>query len=187
MLRVFSEAGFSVSRTVSAGVVEVTFPIATTVDYAARVAARDHSAVAASLRPFFEPRSVAVLGASPRRGTIGGELFRNILAGDFSGASYPINRSGEPVAGVRGYASIDDVPDEVDLAVVCVPAIAVLEAAESALRKGVRALDRDLGRVRRGRRRRARAAAPVARRSSALMELVSSGRTVLASRRQRRG
>ena len=140
MLRVFSEAGFSVSRTVSAGVVEVTFPIAATVDYAARVAARDHSAVAASLRPFFEPRSVAVLGASPRRGTIGGELFRNILAGDFSGASYPINRSGEPVAGVRGYASIDDVPDEVDLVVVCVPAIAVLEAAESALRKGVRAL-----------------------------------------------
>ena len=140
MLRVFSEAGFSVSRTLSDGVVEVTFPIAATARYTARVAARDHNAVAVSLRPFFEPRSVAVLGASPRRGTIGGELFRNILAGDFSGASYPINRKGEPVAGVRGYESIEDVPDEVDLAVVCVPAAAVLEAAESALRKGVRAL-----------------------------------------------
>ncbi len=140
MLRVFSEAGFSLTRTLSGGVVEVTFPIATTAAYAARVAARDHTAVAASLRPFFEPRSVAVFGASPRRGTIGGELFRNILAGDFSGAAYPINRSGESVAGVRGYRSIDDIADAVDLAVICVPAAAALEAAESALRKGVRAL-----------------------------------------------
>ncbi len=89
MLRVFSEAGFTVSRTFAGGVVEVTFPIATTADYATHVAARDHTAVAASLRSFFEPRSVAVLGASPRRGTIGGELFRNILAGDFTGASLP--------------------------------------------------------------------------------------------------
>ncbi len=140
MLRVFSEAGFGVTRTRSGGVVEVTFPIAATDDYAARVAARDHTAVAASLQPFFEPRSVAVFGASPRRGTIGGELFRNILAGDYSGASYPINRSGESVGGVRGYASITDVPDAVDLAVICVPAASVLDVAESALRKGVRAL-----------------------------------------------
>ena len=140
MLRVFAEAGFTVTRTVSAGVVEVTFPIAATEDYAARVSARDHIAVAASLRPFFEPQSVAVFGASPRRGTIGGELFRNILAGDFSGASYPINRRGEPVGGVRGYAAIADVPAPVDLAVICVPAASVLDAAESALNQGVRAL-----------------------------------------------
>ena len=82
---------------------EVTFPIAPTETYRERVDERDHVAVAASLRPFFEPRSVAVVGASQRRGTIGGELFRNILAGDFAGAAYPVNRDGEPVAGVRGY------------------------------------------------------------------------------------
>ena len=140
MLRVFSEAGFSLSRTLSGGVVEVTFPIATTAAYLARVAARDHTAVAASVRPFFEPRSVAVFGASARRGTIGGELFRNILAGDFSGAAYPINRSGQSVAGVRGYGSIDEIADAVALGVICVPATAVLEAVESALRNGVRAL-----------------------------------------------
>ena len=56
------------------------------------------------------------------------------------GASYPINRGGDAVGGVRGYASIDDVPDAVDLAVICVPAAAVLDAAKSALGKGVRAL-----------------------------------------------
>jgi len=140
MLRVFAEAGFTVSRALMGGVVEVTFPIAATAAYAARVAERDHTAVSASLRPFFEPASVAVLGASPRRGTIGGELFRNILAGDFTGAAYPVNRSGEAVAGVRGYQSIGEIPDPVDLAVICVPAAAVLEAAKAALRKGVRAL-----------------------------------------------
>jgi acetyl coenzyme A synthetase (ADP forming)-like protein len=140
MLRVFSEAGFIVSRTLTGGEVEVTFPIAATPAYAARVAERDHTAVAASLRPFFEPASVAVLGASPRRGTIGGELFRNILAGDFTGAAYPVNRTGETVAGVRGWQSIAEIPDPVDLAVVCLPAAAVLEAAESALGTGVRAL-----------------------------------------------
>ena len=65
----------------------------------------------ASLRPFFEPSSVAVIGASRRRGSIGGELFRNILAGDFQGAAHPVNRDGEAVAGVRGYSSIAEIPE----------------------------------------------------------------------------
>ena len=54
-----------------------------TVGYRERVDERDHVGVIASLGPFFEPRTVAVVGASPRRGTIGGELFRNVLAGGF--------------------------------------------------------------------------------------------------------
>ena len=62
-----------------------------------------------------------MIGASRRRGSIGGELFRNVLAADFDGAAYPVNRDGEPVAGVRGYASIAEIPDPVDLAVICVP------------------------------------------------------------------
>jgi len=97
-------------------------------------------AVAASLRPFFEPTAVAVIGASTRRGSIGGELFRNILAGDFTGAAYPVNARGEPVAGVRAYSSVEEIPDQVDLAVIAVPGERVLDAAESALRSGVRAL-----------------------------------------------
>jgi acyl-CoA synthetase (NDP forming) len=62
------------------------------------------------------------------------------VTGDFAGPAYPVNRSGEAVSGVRAYKSIDEIPGPVDLAVVCVPAAAVLETAESALRKGVRAL-----------------------------------------------
>ena len=140
MIKVFEGAGFEVARTLSGGEVEMTFPIAPTADYASRVEARDHTAVVASLRPFFEPGSVAVLGASARRRTIGGELFRNILDGEFTGAAYPVNRNGDSVAGVRGYASAADIPDPIDLAVVCVPAAAVFEAVESVLDAGVRAV-----------------------------------------------
>ena len=140
MLGVFEAAGFELTRELEGGELEVQFPIAATETYRQHVDERDHTAVTASLRPFFDPRSVAVIGASRRRGSIGGELFRNILAGDFVGAAYPVNRDGEPVAGVRAYASIEEIPELVDLAVISLPAGAVLGAAEEALRKGVRAL-----------------------------------------------
>jgi acetyl coenzyme A synthetase (ADP forming)-like protein len=140
MLGVFEAVGFETSRELAGGEVEVRFPISATERFEERVAERDHVAVAASLRPFFEPDTVAVIGASRRRGSIGGELFRNILEADFQGAAYPVNRDGEPVAGVRGYASVEEIPDDVDLAVISLPAVAVLDAAEAALRKGVRAL-----------------------------------------------
>jgi acetyl coenzyme A synthetase (ADP forming)-like protein len=140
MLGVFEAAGFELTRELEGGEVEVEFPIAPTDAYRERVEERDHTAVTESLRPFFEPSSVAVIGASRRRGSIGGELFRNILEGDYTGAAYPVNRDGEPVAGVRAYASVEEIPDAVDLAVISLPAGAVLDAAEQALRKGVRAL-----------------------------------------------
>jgi acetyl coenzyme A synthetase (ADP forming)-like protein len=140
MIGVFERVGFEVSRTLGGGEVEMTFPIAPTADYASLVAERDHTAVVASLRPFFEARSVAVIGASSRRGTIGGELFRNILDADYAGAAYPVNRGGESVAGVRGYSSISEIPDRVDLAVICVPAAAVLGSVKSALDVGVKAV-----------------------------------------------
>jgi acetyl coenzyme A synthetase (ADP forming)-like protein len=140
MIHVFEGVGFEVARTLAGGEVEMTFPIAPTAGYASRVEERDHTSVVASLRPFFEAHAVAVVGASSRRGTIGGELFRNVLAGEFDGAAYPVNRNGESVAGVRSYRSIAEIPDPVDLAVVCVPAAAVLDAVESGLDAGVRAI-----------------------------------------------
>lgn len=140
MLGVFENVGFKPARTLESGVVEVRFPIAPTATYTARVDERDHVGVTASLRGFFEPRSVAVLGASPRRGSIGGELFRNVLAADFAGAAYPVNRGGEPVGGVKAYTSIEEIPDEVDLAVVCLPGEHVNEAVEGVLRHGTRSI-----------------------------------------------
>ncbi|MDE3026684.1 MAG: CoA-binding protein, partial [Acidobacteriota bacterium] len=140
MLSVFTNAGFEVARELESGEIEVRFPIAATNGFRARVDERDHLGVVASLRPFFEPESVAVIGASRRRGSIGGELFRNMLDADFAGSVYPVNRKAEPVAGVHAYHSVGEIGRPVDLAVVCVPGGQVVDAAQSALRAGVRAL-----------------------------------------------
>jgi acetate---CoA ligase (ADP-forming) len=140
MLAVFRDAGFEVVRTLDQGEVEVRFPIASTEQFRSRVDERDHLAVVASLRPFFAPASVAVVGASRRRGSIGGELFRNIVAADFAGVAYPINRNGEAIAGVRGYTAVAELPDIVDLVVICLPGERVLDSAAEALAAGARAL-----------------------------------------------
>ena len=140
MLRVFRDAGYDVSRTLRDQEVEVSFAIDATPAFVRRVAERDHVAVTASLRPFFAPSSVAVVGASPRRGSIGGELFRNILTADFRGATYPVNRSGVSVAGVHAYTSMRELPERADLAVICVPGELVLDAARDALDAGTRAV-----------------------------------------------
>jgi acetate---CoA ligase (ADP-forming) len=140
MLGVFREAGFEVARELEGGEIEVRFPIAVTETFRARVDERDHLAVTASLRPFFAPHSLVVIGASRRRGSIGGELFRNVLAADFQGAAYPVNRAGEPVAGVRGYRFVEELPEPIELAVICLPALQVLGAAEAALECGIKAI-----------------------------------------------
>ena len=140
MLQVFERVGFEVARELEGGVVEVVFPIAATESYRTIVDTRDHLGVVASLQPFFAPESVAVLGASPRAGTIGGLVFRNIVSDGFHGRAYPVNREGADVAGVKGYGSFAELPEPVDLAVFCLPAALVLETAEDALDRGVRAL-----------------------------------------------
>ena len=91
MLGVFADAGFAVSRRLEGGTTEVRLEIAPTDQYRAAVDERDHLAVTTSLAPFFAPKTVAVVGASTRRGSIGGELFRNILDSDL-GSSIPSTR-----------------------------------------------------------------------------------------------
>jgi len=140
MLGVFRDAGFAVTRAGEGGELEIRLAIAATDTYREHVAERDHVAVRASLEPFFHPRSVAVIGASRRRGSIGGELFRNVLGGDFAGSVYPVNRKGDAVAGVHGYSALSEIAEHVDLAVICLPGELVLDAAEEALAAGVRAL-----------------------------------------------
>ncbi len=140
MLRVFDDAGFETSRGLQAGVIEVVLELEGGSDLERRRDVRDHLGVTASLQPFFAPASIAVIGASARRGTIGGELFRNVLQADYTGAAYPVNRGAEPVGGVGGYASIADVPSPVDLAVVCVPGDRVIAAVQGALAAGVKAI-----------------------------------------------
>ena len=140
MLRVFEAVGFEATRTNESGTVEVAFEIAPTTYYLERVDERDHLASVASLRPFFAPTSVAVLGASRRRESIGGQLFRNVISAEFQGVVYPVNPAGDAVAGVKGYRSAAELPEVPDLVVVCLPAQHVLGGVTDALDRGTRAI-----------------------------------------------
>lgn len=101
---------------------------------------REAEALRTSLHRLLSPRSVAVIGASRTRGTIGAEIFHNLLATTFNGPVYPVNRSAEVVQSVRAYSSVADVPGPVDLAVMVVPAAQVVALAGECAAKGVAAL-----------------------------------------------
>lgn len=93
-----------------------------------------------SLDALFRPRSVAVIGASRQRGTIGAEVFHNLVVSGFTGPVYPVNPAARSIQSVRSYASVSEIPDPVDLAVIVVPKERVLSVAEECRAKGVRGL-----------------------------------------------
>ena len=88
----------------------------------------------------FKPRSVAVIGASTKKGTIGRELLRNIIDYEFNGKVFPINPKAQYIQSMKAYASIADVPDDVDMAVIIVPKEHVLQVVDECGRKGVKGL-----------------------------------------------
>lgn len=94
----------------------------------------------ASLFPLLYPHSVALIGASRHPGTIGHLLFQCILQGGFSGTVYPVNPNAGSVMSVKAYPSVLDIPGEVDLAVIAVPATIVSKVADECGRKGVHSL-----------------------------------------------
>ena len=86
------------------------------------------------------PSSVAVIGASRREGSIGNKIFNNLLEASFNGPVFPVNPQADVISAVKAYPTIVDIPENVDLAVIVVPAEAVLESAEQCGVKGVKAL-----------------------------------------------
>jgi acetyltransferase len=94
--------------------------------------------VTASLAPFFDPKSVAVIGASRNPAKVGGSVVANLVAAGFSGRIVPINARAETVQGLRAAPSILATEEPVDLAVITVPAAQVLAALKECVAKGVR-------------------------------------------------
>ena len=92
---------------------------------------------AAALAAFFAPRSVAVIGASRDPSKVGGSVLANLLAAGFEGRVVPINSRADTVQGLPAVASILAVDGPVDLAVIAVPAPAVLPALRECAEKGV--------------------------------------------------
>ena len=84
------------------------------------------------------PRSIAVVGASNRPGSVGAAIFKNLLCGDFKGVLFPVHPTEHSVQSIRAYSRLTDIPDEVDMAVIIVPTDKVEGVIRDAAEKGIR-------------------------------------------------
>lgn len=146
MLKVFADAGLPVRRHSADGITELTFPIgleepgAALDSYLRAVEMRESSADVASLRCLLAPKSVAVIGASRRRRTVGRAIIDNIRTAGYLGRLYAVNPHARQVGGVHCVPRVAALPEAVDLALIALPPPAVLRAAEDCGQLGVRAL-----------------------------------------------
>ncbi len=140
MLSVFTQAGFTARSHFEDGVIEVELGIEPTPEALAAIEARAGTAEARSVERILKPTSIAVVGASREPGTIGYQVFRQLVSRGFNGPVYPVNQDATYVASVRAWRSVLDVPGELDLAVICVPADQVLRVVEQCAVKRVQGL-----------------------------------------------
>jgi acetyl coenzyme A synthetase (ADP forming)-like protein len=140
MVEVFRESGFPTEIAATPGAIHVEFATSFSKDAVERFQQRDRIAAANAVGRFLAPESVAVIGASRRRGTVSGEIFHNVLEGGFQGVVYPVNPSADVVQSVRAYPDVTSIPGDVDLAVIVVPAKYVADAARDCAAKGVPAI-----------------------------------------------
>jgi acetate---CoA ligase (ADP-forming) len=140
MVQVFVDSGFTVRSKSEQGVIEVALSLEQTPAFATRSAERASIAARASLRAFFEPASVAVVGASRHRGTVGAEIINNLRTTGYRGSIYPVHPSASDIQGLPAFARLTDIPGSVDLAVIVVPAAQVVTVARDAAAKHVKAL-----------------------------------------------
>jgi acetyl coenzyme A synthetase (ADP forming)-like protein len=140
MIDVFGESGFPVKRHSKQDVIEIELPTSMSEQAQEHFEQREQTAAVAALRSFLAPRSVAVIGASRRRRTIGGEILHNLIAQGFTGELYAVNNKAHTVQGKRAYASIGELPGPVDLAVIAIPAEHVARVARECAQAGTHAL-----------------------------------------------
>ena len=140
MIQTFRDAGYRVVSDYDDGVLSLEFSIDPTDTLVGALSGREHQAESASIHRFFNPRSVAVIGASRRQDTIGQALVRNLVTGDFTGRVYAVNPTADAVSGLPAYKTVGDIPDEVDVAIVAVPAESVTDVVLDCASKGVHGL-----------------------------------------------
>jgi acyl-CoA synthetase (NDP forming)/RimJ/RimL family protein N-acetyltransferase len=140
MIQIFRDAGYQVAGGFEDGVMRFEFPIDSTETSIGVMLSREHRAEAASIQRFFDAKSVAIIGASRRQDTIGQTLVHNLVLGDYRGRVYVVNPAAEAVSGMPAYKSVADIPDQVDVAIVAVPAEAVNDVVLDCAAKGVHGL-----------------------------------------------
>ncbi|GER80477.1 MAG: GNAT family N-acetyltransferase [Anaerolineaceae bacterium] len=91
-----------------------------------------------SLQPIFSPKTVAVIGATEKTGSVGRTVLWNLISSPFGGTVFPVNPKRENILGIKAYPSIKDIPDPVDLAVIVTPAPTVPKIITDCVERGVR-------------------------------------------------
>ncbi len=140
MVTVFRDAGYQVQRSRDGSVLHLEFAIDPTEALLSVRDSRERASEARSVGNLLSPGSVAVIGATPSAGRVGGAVLANLLSGVFQGPVFPVNPNRSSVRGVRAYPTVRDIPDEVDLAVVAVPAPEIGSVLDDCMAKGVKGL-----------------------------------------------
>jgi acetyl coenzyme A synthetase (ADP forming)-like protein len=100
----------------------------------------NHSLSDRPLDSIFSPRSIAVIGASRRRDSIGFALLHNLVVNEFNGTIFPVNPHADVIHSLKTYPRVGDIPDPIDLAIVMVPRDAVLDVVGECIQHGVKGL-----------------------------------------------
>jgi succinyl-CoA synthetase alpha subunit/GNAT superfamily N-acetyltransferase len=140
MLQVFADSGFTTRSKSDHGVLEIVLSLDETAALRGKRSERASVAARASLRPFFEPSSIAVVGAGRRPGGVGAEILNNLRTTGYRGRIVPIHPSAAVVHGLPAVPRLTMVQGDIDLAVVVVPAAQVLSVVRDAAAKHVKAL-----------------------------------------------
>lgn len=140
MLHVFRDCGYEMVKRQEHGEVQIAFEIVPNETSNQRAELRNKLATQASLRPFFEPGSVAIVGASRDLNSIGGRILRNVIDAGFQGPVYPVNPKAGEIQGLKAYAKVADAPGPIDLAVVAVQPERVAGVVDDCAERGVRAV-----------------------------------------------
>ena len=140
MLGVFKRAGFATTTWFEDGVIGVDIDIAVTSETADAITRRHQRARSKSVARLLRPGSIAVVGASRRPGTVGHELFRQLIDGGFAGDLHPVNPATDELLGYRCHPSLRAIGQGVDLAIIAVPAPGVEAVVTEAADVGVESL-----------------------------------------------
>jgi acetate---CoA ligase (ADP-forming) len=140
MLEVFRDSGYEIRSKTNAGVVDLQLSLAMSAEGLRWAEERERAATAASLAPMLRPSAVAVVGVSRDTASIGRRVFDALRSGGFRGPVYPVNPHAADIDGVPCVASARELPAGTDLAVIAVPAPAVLPTVDDCAAAGVKSL-----------------------------------------------
>jgi acetyl coenzyme A synthetase (ADP forming)-like protein len=140
MLQMLRESGFPVHARSEPGEVHAELPTKIGPEGIRQFEDRERFAAVAAVTHLLAPKSVAVIGASRKAGSIGAAVVQNLVANGYHGLLYPVNPEATEIEGVPAFPSVLAIPGDVEMAVVTVPATVVSRVARECAEKGVRGL-----------------------------------------------